>query len=33
MAARKMPAAGTTFVERSGSRFQVFKNTFDALGA
>jgi hypothetical protein len=31
--AREFTAAGTVFVDMPGSRYQVFKNTFEALGA
>jgi hypothetical protein len=31
--ARELPAVGTTFTDRPGSRYHVFKNTFEALGA
>jgi hypothetical protein len=31
--APELPAAGTMFVDQPGSRYQVFKNTFEALGA
>jgi hypothetical protein len=30
---RELPAAGTTFIDQPGSPYQVFKNTFEALGA
>jgi hypothetical protein len=29
---RQLPEGGTTFMDRPGSPYQVFKNTFDALG-
>jgi hypothetical protein len=29
----ELPATGTRFVDRPGSRFEMFKNTFEALGA
>jgi transposase-like protein len=29
----QLPVAGTTFVDRPGSRYEMFKNTFEALGA
>jgi hypothetical protein len=29
---RELPAAGTMFVDQPGSRYQAFKNTFEAIG-